>query len=85
MYWGAQVIRAERLPSLLKWAGGKEQELKYILPMIPPFRRYYEPFVGGGAVFFSIQIERKFINDKSSELINLYRRVAEKTLSSFKR
>lgn len=71
MYRGAQAIRAERLPSLLKWAGGKEQELRYILPMIPPFHHYYEPFVGGGAVFFSMQAEMKFINDKSSELISL--------------
>jgi DNA adenine methylase len=83
MYWGAQSIRAQRLPSLLKWAGGKEQELRYILPMIPPFRRYYEPFVGGGAVFFSIQAEMKFINDKSAELINLYRMVAEQNTEFF--
>src|SRR6266571_5773958 len=83
MYWGAQVTRAERLPSLLKWAGGKEQELRYILPMIPPFRRYYEPFVGGGAVFFSIQAEMKFINDKSAELISLYRMVAEQSFEFF--
>lgn len=83
LYWGTQVIRAERLASLLKWAGGKEQELKYILPMIPPFRRYYEPFVGGGAVFFSIQAEMKFINDKSAELIKLYRMVAEQNSEFF--
>src|SRR6266487_893839 len=83
MYWGAQVIKAERLPSLLKWAGGKEQELRYILPMVPPFSRYYEPFVGGGAVFFSIQAEMKFINDKSTELINLYRMVAEQNTEFF--
>ncbi len=83
MYWGAQVIRAERLPSLLKWAGGKEQELRYILPMIPPFRHYYEPFVGGGAVFFSIQAEMKFINDKSAELFSLYRMVAEQNPEFF--
>ncbi len=76
-YRESQVIRAERLPSLLKWAGGKEQELRYILPMIPPFHNYFEPFVGGGAVFFSVQAEKKFINDKSSELIGLYRMVAE--------
>ncbi len=51
MYWGAKVIRAERLASLLKWAGGKEQELRYILPMVPPFQRYFEPFVGGEQYF----------------------------------
>jgi len=77
MLWRAQAKKAERLPSLLKWAGGKEQELRYILPMIPPFHNYFEPFVGGGAVFFSVQAEKKFINDKSSELIGLYRMVAE--------
>ena len=77
MLWRAQAKKAERLPSLLKWAGGKEQELRYILPMIPSFHNYFEPFVGGGAVFFSVQAEEKFINDKSSELIGLYRMVAE--------
>jgi DNA adenine methylase len=80
---GAQAIRVERLPSLLKWAGGKEQELRYILPTIPAFHNYYEPFVGGGAVFFSIQAEKKFINDKSSELIGLYRLVAENNSAFF--
>src|SRR5258708_4259160 len=62
--------KSDRLTSFLKWAGGKEQELRYILPLIPSFNNYYEPFVGGGAVFFSIQAPRKFINDKSSELFN---------------
>src|SRR2546426_10129451 len=66
------VLRAERLSSLLKWAGGKEQELKHILPLIPSFDAYYEPFVGGGAVFFSIQSPKKFINDRSSDLFNFY-------------
>ena len=77
IYRESQAIKTKRLPSLLKWAGGKEQELRYILPMIPPFHNYYEPFIGGGAVFFSVQAEKKFINDKSSELIGLYRMVAE--------
>jgi DNA adenine methylase len=72
-----QVLKTERLTSLLKWAGGKEQELKYILPLIPSFNAYYEPFVGGGAVFFSIQSQRKFINDKSPDLFNLYMMTAQ--------
>lgn len=76
-------ISPRRLPSLLKWAGGKEQELKYILPHVPPFRRYYEPFVGGGAVFFSLQIEEAFINDRSPELIRFYRMVAENNADFF--
>jgi DNA adenine methylase len=76
-------LRPERLSSLLKWAGGKEQELRHILPLLPSFRRYYEPFVGGGAVFFSIQAEQKFINDKSSELIHVYKMVAENNYRFF--
>ena len=83
IYKGSQAIKVERLPSLLKWAGGKEQELRYILPMIPPFDTYYEPFVGGGAVFFSIQSRKKFINDKSPDLFNLYTMIAKQNLDFF--
>lgn len=72
-----------KLTSFLKWAGGKEQELKYILPLIPPFENYYEPFVGGGAVFFSMQADRKFINDKSPELFNLYTLIAQQNAEFF--
>lgn len=79
------ILRAERLASLLKWAGGKEQELKHILPLIPSFDAYYEPFVGGGAVFFSIQSQkRKFINDKSPDLFNLYIMTAQQNVDFFR-
>jgi len=63
-----------RLSPIIKWAGGKEQELTQILPGIPQyFQDYYEPFVGGGAVYFAINRPAMFINDKSIELTNLYR------------
>src|SRR5947209_5659960 len=78
------ILRAERLTSLIKWAGGKEQELKHILPSIPSFKAYYEPFVGGGAVFFSIQSQRKFINDKSPDLVNLYTMTAQQNQDFFR-
>lgn len=70
------VATREKLVPFIKWAGGKEQELKHILPLVPPFEDYYEPFVGGGAVFFSVQARRAFINDRSPELVNLYRVIA---------
>jgi DNA adenine methylase len=76
-------VMPERLSSLLKWAGGKERELKYILPLLPSFNDYYEPFVGGGAVFFAIQSQRTFINDKSPELFHLYTMVAEQNGAFF--
>lgn len=64
------------LSPIVKWAGGKEQELKYILPNVPNnFTRFIEPFVGGGAVYFSIHKKDKLINDKSVELTTLYNNV----------
>jgi len=66
-------IRTERLSPVIKWAGGKESELKYILPDVPiSFDRYFEPFVGGGAVYFSLDSDEMLINDKSVELMTLY-------------
>ncbi|MGB1450817.1 MAG: DNA adenine methylase [Marinirhabdus sp.] len=68
--------RARKLEPLVKWAGGKERELKYIIPNLPGyFEDYYEPFVGGGSVYTAIQARRYFINDKSHELIALYRTI----------
>ena len=64
----------ETIKPFIKWAGGKEKELQYIKVNLPQkIERYIEPFVGGGAVYFNINIEKSYINDKSEELINLYR------------
>lgn len=67
-----------KLSSFIKWAGGKEQELVHITLNIPKdYKRYLEPFVGGGAVYYSIDKENMIINDKSYELINLYKMIKE--------
>lgn len=60
------------LSPIIKWPGGKEKELKYIIPNVPKFKRFYEPFVGGGSVFMGLKADEYFINDLSSELIELY-------------
>lgn len=63
---------------IIKWAGGKEKELPYIKENLPnKVERYIEPFVGGGAVYFNIDIKKSLINDKSKELINLYKCIQE--------
>lgn len=57
----------------LKWAGGKRQLLPIIKQYIPKKPTYYyEPFVGAGAVFFSLQFSKSTISDTNSELINCY-------------
>lgn len=48
-------VLATRLLPLIKYPGGKEKELNYIIPALPAkIDNYYEPFVGGGAVYFAI-------------------------------
>lgn len=64
------------LQPIIKWPGGKEKELKYILPNAPEFKRYFEPFVGGGSVYMTVRAEEYFINDFSSELVSLYNSIA---------
>ena len=67
-----------KLAPIIKWAGGKESELKYIIPNSPlGFDNYYEPFVGGGSVFVSMKAKKYYINDKSEELISLYNAIAK--------
>ncbi|WP_225879684.1 DNA adenine methylase [Abyssogena phaseoliformis symbiont] len=69
------LIRQEKLSPLVKWAGGKTRELRYIHPNIPKkFNRYFEPFLGGGALYFSIDGDvEKIVNDFSHELVSLYK------------
>ncbi len=77
-------IKETRLSPILKWAGGKEQELKHIHPNMPTkIKNYYEPFIGGGAVYFSLDSSKMFINDKSHELINLYNAIASEDKKFF--
>lgn len=56
----------------LKWAGGKRQLLPAIKKFVPKFTQYYEPFIGAGAVLFSLQPKKSVINDTNIELINCY-------------
>ena len=72
------------LSPIIKWPGGKDKELKYILPNAPHFKRFIEPFVGGGSVFMGIDAEEYFINDFSTELIDLYRCIEKSDEEFFK-
>jgi len=64
----------------LKWVGGKRQlvpEIRKLLPRGLPARPYYEPFIGGGALFFALQPKKAVISDYNEELINVYRVIKE--------
>ncbi len=68
----------QTIEPILKWPGGKQDELGIILPSLPEtINNYYEPFLGGGAVYLTIpSASHAFVNDKSEDLINLYQMVA---------
>jgi DNA adenine methylase len=64
----------------LKWAGGKGQLIEQFRPLLPPqFHRYFEPFVGSGAVFFALRAQTKArdatLTDVNRELVDCYRAV----------
>jgi DNA adenine methylase len=62
------------LGPFLKWAGGKTQLLPQLTKHMPAqFNRYFEPFVGAGAMLFHLHPEAAVINDINQELINCYR------------
>lgn len=62
----------------LKWVGGKRQLLDVISRKMPRhFSRYYEPFLGGGAVFFRFLPKRAFINDSNQALMNTYQQIRD--------
>jgi DNA adenine methylase len=63
---------------LLKWPGGKRRLLQHILPLVPQGSgRYFEPLLGGGALFFRFQPHRAKLSDKNEELINCYIQVRD--------
>lgn len=63
----------------IKWAGGKGKLLRQIVSRLPQrFNRYFEPFLGGGALFFHLQPEKAWLFDINDELINCYLAVRDR-------
>ncbi|HEY3569406.1 MAG TPA: Dam family site-specific DNA-(adenine-N6)-methyltransferase [Thermoanaerobaculia bacterium] len=63
---------------IVKWPGGKRRLSRHILELFPKnFDCYFEPFMGGGAVFFSLCPERAVLSDADPDLINCYTQVRD--------
>lgn len=63
------------LQPFIKWAGGKTQILEQVARFLPPadtFQTYFEPFLGGGAVFLHMKPTEAIISDMNYELISVY-------------
>jgi DNA adenine methylase len=65
-----------RLKPLIKWSGGKSDEIKMFEQYFPEkYTRYIEPFVGGGSVYFYLNPQNAVISDVHTELIDLYKSI----------
>ncbi|HEY9632780.1 MAG TPA: DNA adenine methylase [Coleofasciculaceae cyanobacterium] len=62
------------LPPFLKWAGGKSKLIQQYQDYFPKqgFKTYYEPFLGGGSIFFYLQPNSAILTDINQELIETY-------------
>ena len=74
-----QTIFDKKPKPFVKWVGGKRQLLKqfrennlYPKNFNPEVNTYYEPFVGGGAVFFELIPQKSVLSDLNSELVKTY-------------
>lgn len=60
---------------IIKWAGGKNRLSPKILSLLPKKKKYIEPFVGGGAIFWQYEAEEYTIADTNQTLIDMYRAI----------
>lgn len=67
----------------LKWAGGKNSLIAQFVPFFPAkAKRYFEPFLGSGSVFFHLRgqdfAEEYYLSDINPELINVYQVIRDR-------
>lgn len=68
-----------RAAPFLRWPGGKRRLAAEIVARFPAtYRRYFEPFVGSGAVFFQAKPDQAVLSDINPELMNAYRVVRDR-------
>ena len=71
---GVSTIAKNKLAApVVKWVGGKRQLLEEITQRLPKrITTYCEPFLGGGAVLFSLQPKNAIVNDLNADLMLVY-------------
>jgi len=79
---GVEALSLVKVRPFIKWAGGKRALLPELLRLMPKeFNNYFEPFIGGGALFFELtrlgvlRGKKAYLFDANAELINTYKTV----------
>lgn len=69
-------LKEERIKPFLRWAGGKTWFIDHLEALLDGqhFANYYEPFLGGGSIFFSLSVtdDAATLSDANTELIDTY-------------
>jgi DNA adenine methylase len=73
MSTSTELLFEDACPPLFRWPGGKRRLLPALRELLPSsFGDYYEPFFGGGALFFSLETSTAHLSDKNEALIEMY-------------
>ncbi len=79
--WPTKLLNKPQAHPFVKWAGGKRSLIPILSVLLPnKFKDYYEPFVGGGSVFFSLAhcIHKAYLSDLNQVLMYTYQIVQQK-------
>jgi len=68
-------LGGRRIPSLIKWTGSKRSQAEAIRKLMPEYERYFEPFLGGGAMLYLAARPKSVGGDVYSPLIELWKAV----------
>lgn len=71
------MVKNKLIKPFLKWVGGKRYLESEIKKRVPKFSHYHEPFMGGGAILFSLQPKKATFNDINEDIINVYTVIKE--------
>lgn len=76
------------IPSLIKWTGSKRSQASAIASIMPHYRRYIEPFLGGGALLYLAAVPSSIAGDLYEPLIRLWQLIQmepEKVINDYER
>lgn len=66
------------MKAFLRWAGGKSHIINRLLPFAPEtkdYERYWEPFLGSGALYFAQHPKKATLSDLNRDLVNCYKQI----------
>lgn len=83
---GSDIEKEDKAKPFVKWVGGKRSLIKELLLRMPTrYKNYYEPFIGGGALFFALMPSHALLSDINLDLVITYAAIKYKAQELIKR